>query len=976
MGAFFEQIGQTPPAHDADKAARTLEELASACAGREEVAGLAELLTSSAPVRALLTSVFGSSPYLTGLATRDPEGLQDWLASDPHDCFDRLGEALQQGMANAANRDEAMRSLRLYKQRVALWLALADIGNVWGVDQVTHVLSEAAGTAISAAVRYLFAQAAQAGKFTPSDPAVPEASSGYFVLGLGKLGAFELNYSSDVDLIIFYDTQRAALADGIEPAPFFVRLTRDLVSLLQERTAAGYVFRTDLRLRPDPGATQVALSTDAGFSYYESFGQNWERAALIKARVVAGDHEAGEEFLEQLAPFVWRKYLDYAAIADIHTMKRRVHEFKGHGEIAVAGHDVKLGRGGIREIEFFVQTHQLIAGGRQADLRSRGTLETLGKLVERNWIDAEAAGELAEAYRYLRHVEHRIQMIADEQTHKIPKGIEDLERVAHFSGSRDARSFGDELVAYLKCVQGHYDGLFERLPEGASGGKETAFRGDDDNPETMAVLGEFGFREPAKLLEVVRTWRSGRYAAMRSERARERLNEMLPDLLEALGATAEPDSALAAFDRFLAELPAGVQLFSLLGANTRLLRLIADIMGTAPRLASVLGRRAQVLDAVLDPGFFGDLPPSDALATLVRETVISSSDYQDGLDQARVVGAEQAFLIGVRVLSGTISAEQAGGAYALLAENLIAGLHMIVAREVERSHGQMPGGQAAVLAMGKLGGREMTAASDLDLIVVYDFDETAGASTGAKPIGGGQYYARFTQRLISALTVPTAEGSLYEVDMRLRPSGNAGPVAAHIDSFVDYQSNEAWSWEHLALTRARVVAGSGPLKSTIEETIRGVLCRKRDRAKIAADVREMRARIEKEKGTQDIWDLKQARGGLIDLEFISQYLQIVSAHEHPDILDQSSCNALAKLAGKGLLCSQDADVLIPAARLLHDLTQLLRLCLDRPFNAESANPGLKSLLARAAGQPDFEILERHLSETQKAVHAVFDRVIG
>ena len=977
MAVFHEQIGQTPPAHDRERANGSLEDLKSACTGREELAELASLLESSPPILALLTSIFGNSSYLTGLAIRDPEGLQDWLVSEPEDCFARLDEELRQTMASADKQETAMRALRLYKKRAALWLALADVGAVWDVMRVTHVLSEVAGTAITEAVRYLFARAAQSGKFTPSDPASPEASMGYFVLGLGKLGAFELNYSSDVDLIIFYDPERAALGDSVEPAQFFVRMTRDLVSLLQERTADGYVFRTDLRLRPDPGATQVALSTDAGLSYYESFGLNWERAALIKARTIAGDLEAGEEFLDQLSPFIWRKYLDYAAIADIHTMKRRVHEFKGHGEIAVAGHDVKLGRGGIREIEFLVQTHQLIAGGRQNELRCRATLETLDRLVERKWIGAEAADELAEAYRFLRHVEHRLQMIADDQTHKLPKGIEELERVAHFSGFKDARDFGDRLVSYLSCVQGHYDALFERLPDdGAQGSEEAMFRGDDDDPQTMAALGEIGFSKPENIGGIVRTWHSGRYAAMRSERARARLTEILPDLLEALGGTAEPDSALLAFDRFLSELPAGVQLFSLLGANPRLLRLIADIMGTAPRLANVLGRRAQVLDAVLDPGFFGDLPPPDALETLVRQEVVESSDYQDGLDRARIVGSEQAFLIGVRVLSGTISAEQAGGAYALLAENLIAGLHAVVSREIERTHGKMPGGGAAVLAMGKLGGREMTAASDLDLIIVYDFDESATQSTGAKPLGGGQYFARFTQRLISALTVPTGEGALYEVDMRLRPSGNSGPVAAHFDSFVDYQNNDAWSWEHLALTRARVVAGPAALKGRIEETIADVLRKKRDRAKLAEDVRDMRARIEKEKGSRDIWDLKQARGGLVDLEFIAQFLQIVGAHEHPGVLDQNSCQALAKLAEKGLLEAQDADILLPAGRLFHDLTQLLRLCLDRPFKAETASPGLKLLLAKAAGQSDFITLERYLSESQKAIHAAFERIIG
>ena len=301
---------------------------------------------------------------------------------------------------------------------------------------MTQALSDAADTSVSCAVRFLLSRAAVAGHIEPRNPAEPDEASGYFVLGMGKLGAGELNYSSDIDLIIFFDSSQTNLKEGVEPASFFVRLTRDLVKLLQERTAEGYVWRTDLRLRPDPGATQLALSTDAGFAYYESFGQNWERAALIKARVIAGDKEAGQSFLEQISPFIWRRYLDFAAVADIHAMKRRVHEFKGHARIAVAGHDVKLGRGGIREIEFFTQTQQLIAGGRQPELRTLQTLVTLERLAKQGWIDDKAVRDLTQSYRFLRNVEHRLQMIADEQTHKLPSGDKEL----HIMNSRAMRA--------------------------------------------------------------------------------------------------------------------------------------------------------------------------------------------------------------------------------------------------------------------------------------------------------------------------------------------------------------------------------------------------------------------------------------------------------------------------------------------------------------------------------------------------------
>ena len=975
MSGLRECIGEVPPVHDAARAEQALGELDEQARAAEALLPLADMMAEDAKAQALVRAVFGASPFLTSLILREPGMLLRCLAQDPDAHLASLGEALGHSLAAAGSEADVMRLLRRYKSEVALLVALADIGGVWPVERVTAGLSDAADRVVAEALRFVLGRAAENGVYRPADAARPEADSGYFVLGMGKLGAHELNYSSDIDLIVFYDPDRARLADGKEHGPFFVRLTRDLVRLLHERTADGYVFRTDLRLRPDPGATQVALSVEAGLTYYEAFGQNWERAALIKARVIAGDREAGEAFLAQLAPFVWRKYLDFAAVADIHAMKRRVHRFKGHGEIAVAGHNVKLGRGGIREIEFFVQTQQLIAGGRQQELRERSTLVTLRQLADNGWITGDVADDLAEAYRFLRHVEHRLQMIADEQTHSLPENGEGLGRVARFCGFADAAAFAEALIARLTKVQSHYDRLFESVPAPAQGAWHLVFRGDDEDPATLAALNEMGFKDATAVFTAVRAWQSGRYSATRSERARERLLEFLPHLLEALGATAQPDLALATFDRFLAELPAGVQLFSLLRSKPGMLRLIADIMGTAPRLARVLSRQARVVDAVLDPGFFGDLPSPEDLEGLIAGEVAAGTDFQDCLDRARVTGREQAFLIGVRVLSGTITADQAGGAYARLADNLIRALQLAVEDETERLHGRMPDGRAAVLAMGKLGGREMTAASDLDLIVVYDFAAEATMSDGPKALAGGQYYARFTQRLISALSAPTAEGTIYEVDMRLRPSGHSGPVATRLESFVDYQHNKAWTWEHLALTRARVISGPETLRRDIEETIRHVLSQSRERAKVAEDVREMRAKIEKEKGTDDIWDLKQARGGLVDLEFVTQFLQIVSAHAHPHVLDQNTAAGLEKLAQASVLQAPDAEILIPAARLYNNLTQVLRLCLDRPFDPADAPAGLKALLARAAGLPDFPTLEAHLRETLGQVHAASERIV-
>ena len=968
------RIVDHPRIADEARAARLVEDLFTESVDATSFARLGPLLRQP-DVRGLLAGMLANSPYLSGLLRRDPDRLVRLLDAVPEQHFSSLTAGLAAKVSNVSSMAEAMRLLREFKNEVALLLALLDVGGTWPVMRITAALTSAADSAVAASIRFLFAQASARGDWLPADAARPEEGSGYIVLAMGKHGAGELNYSSDIDLIVFYEPALARLKAGIEPAAFFIRMTRDLVKLMQERTADGYVFRTDLRLRPDPGATQVAISTDAALNYYESFGQNWERAALIKARPMAGDIPAGRSFLAELSPFVWRKYLDFAAIADIHAMKRQIHAFKGFGEIGVAGHNIKLGRGGIREIEFFAQTQQLIAGGRQPDLRAPTTLEALDRLVERGWIRREVAADLAEAYRFLRRIEHRLQMIADEQTQTLPTAPGDLLRLANFAGYGSVDDFSRALVAHLERVQGHYAALFESTPELTSAGANMVFAGESDDPATIETLQRMGFERPADVIAAVRGWHHGRYPAVRSPRARELLTEVQPLLIEALGNTADPDSALASFDRFLSELPSGVQLFSLLRANPSLLRLVADIMGTAPRLSRILSRRRRVLDAVLDPGFFGSLPDDGALARIVHDGIETGTDLQEALDRARVIGSEQGFLIGVRVLSGTISASQAGGAYAELAGHLIRSLAGRVKAELIRAHGRVPGGGAVVVAMGKLGGREMTAGSDLDLIVIYDFDPAATQSDGERPLASTQYYARFTQRLISALSAPTAEGPLYEVDMRLRPSGQKGPVATQLSRFVEYQASEAWTWEHMALTRARVVSGPPQLAAKVEAAIAEVLTRPRDRSRIAADVREMRALIAKEKGTTNLWDLKQVRGGLVDLEFIAQYLQLVHATAAPDVLDQTTIQALTKLAERGFLPSAAADILIPAARLIHNLTQVTRLTFDGPFDPAKAPDGLKALLARVGETPDFGRLEAQLGEMTGETARLFGELV-
>ncbi len=926
-------------------------------------------------VAAFLKGVLDGSPWLRGLLLADPAMAERVLTADPDTHFARLTSDLAGAVAAAEGRDEVMRLLRLYKAEAASLIALADLGGVWTVDRVIEAMTAAADATVSASVDWLLRAPAARGALEISDPARPGPGSGWILLAMGKHGAGELNFSSDIDLIVFYDPARCRVADPDEAEKLFVRLTRDLVRLMQEHTGEGYVFRTDLRLRPDPGATAVAVPLDAALQYYESLGQNWERAAMIKARPCAGDIEAGEHFLHEIAPFVWRKYMDFAALADVHAMKRQIHAHKGHSKLAVAGHNLKLGRGGIREIEFFVQTQQLVTGGRHPELRTRRTLTALDRLAEGGWIEPKVRDDLAAAYRFLRRLEHRLQMVADEQTHTLPDDAGTLARFARFAGFEDTDALSKALLAHMRSVQGHYANLFEDAPTLSGGAGSLVFTGDDDDPETLETLTRMGYRQPKEVTAAVRAWHFGRIAATRSARAKERLTELTPVLLEALAETPSPDSAFNAFDQFVGRLPAGVQLFSLLWSNPHLLRLLAVILGTAPRLADLLQRRPRVFAALLEPDFFDKLPGRAALRRRLDESLADSTGYEDALDRARIFGQEQVFLIGVRILSGTVSAKDAGGAFTRLAEVLVDRLHGLAADHLAESHGTIATSDAALVAMGKLGGVEMTAGSDLDLILLYDYRGEEPQSDGRRPLPASQYYIRLTQRLVAALSAPTAEGKLYEVDMRLRPSGRAGPLATHLDGFAAYQSEEAWTWEHMALTRARVISGPEAFARRIDTVIARILATPRDEAKLKADIVDMRERIQREKGSKDPWDIKLVRGGLVDVEFIAQYLQLAHGPENPEILSQNTATALAACRKVGFLSGADAGILEPACELYHALTQVLRLCLDGPFDPKAAPRGLDHLLCQVADLPDLNRVEAHLRDTQTRVLAVFGRLL-
>jgi [glutamine synthetase] adenylyltransferase / [glutamine synthetase]-adenylyl-L-tyrosine phosphorylase len=926
--------------------------------------------------RTILLGIAEFSPYLFELIRADATRLIRVLSCDPETHLLALIEKTSREVLAAAGETEVMHLLRRMKAEAALMIALCDIGGVWPVMRVTAALTDLAVSSVQAALRFLLRQEVARGRMTAVNHDRPEEGSGLIVLAMGKMGAGELNYSSDIDLIVFFDPAATSLVADIEPAPFFVRVTQALARLLQQRSGDGYVFRVDLRLRPDPASTQVAMSIDAALHYYEREGRTWERAAMIKARPCAGDARAGEALVAELSPFVWRKHLDFAALADVHDMKRQMQTYRGQSEIAVEGHNVKVGRGGIREIEFFAQTQQLIAGGRHPELRVRSTLLALNVLANSNWITFDACHELTAAYEFLRRVEHRLQMVADEQTHALPDDAEAVERFANFFGYDSRASFARDLLGHLKTVQGHYSKLFEGDPTGTAKLPDVSYSGGPDDPRLLAHLATLGFKKPIMVAKTVRQWLEDDYRVLRNESTKSAFVEFVPGLIDGLAHAEDPDDAVAAFDRFLGALQRGGRLISLLSQNRDLVALVALILGAAPRLGDMLARQPQIMDGLIDPRFFGAMPDQKELSARLATTLKDADSYEDFLDRLRLFGQESLFLIGTRILSGTVSAQQASIAFADVAEGIVNTVHGLVTDRFAVQHGRIKGQETAILAMGRLGSREMTASSDLDLILLYDFDTDEPDSDGERSLHGAQYFARFTQRLISAFTTRTNYGVLYDVDMRLRPSGRAGPVASRIDSFADYQEREAWTWEHMALTRARVISSSPAFRKKIEDVIRGVLTRPRDAASTAGDVADMRRAIALEKGEDDVWDLKLAAGGLVDIDFIAQYLQLVHAADKPEILSVSTLQVLDNAARLGVLPQSEAEILRAAARLYHDLIQILRLCVTEKFNPETSGENLLRVMARAGDTPDFSTLEARVRETQAEVRRVFLEIVG
>ncbi|HXG81629.1 MAG TPA: bifunctional [glutamine synthetase] adenylyltransferase/[glutamine synthetase]-adenylyl-L-tyrosine phosphorylase [Sphingomicrobium sp.] len=861
---------------------------------------------------------------------------------DIAECFVEEGGDAAVARALAASGEGVGQQLRRQRHGLALAVALADLSGEWPLERVTAALSDFADAAMDEALR-----AAMLERLPDEEP------RGLAILALGKLGSRELNYSSDVDLVLLFDPDTLPRRPRDEPGEAAVRYGRRFIELMQQRTHDGYVARVDMRLRPSPEVTPIVLPADAAISYYESSALPWERAAFIRARAAAGDILLGQAFLDEIRPFVWRRALDFGAIQEIRDISLRIRDHYAQGQAFGPGYDLKRGRGGIREAEFFTQVQQLVHGGREPELRAPATLDALRALSAAGRLESDVAEGIANAYRALRTAEHRLQMIEDRQEHRLPSDPAALEQVARLGGYAGSGEFLASLAPHVETVGHQFDGLVSKRDERLS----------NDADILRSELSAMGFAEVEEAMRRVADWRSGRARSLRSPPARAAFEAMLPTLMRAVAAGPDPIRALNRFGDIVDKLSSGVNLYRLLGARPQLADLLALILAHAEPLAEQLGRRPTLLDGLIDDSSFAPPPDASELSRRFLE-VADEEPFDIALDQLRRMVGERRFALGVQLLAAYRDPIVIAEGYSDLAEASIVALAELVQRELAGRFGTIPGGELIILGLGRLGGRALTHASDLDLI--YLFDAPPGAqSDGPKSIPATDYYNRVASRIGAALSTPTAAGPLYDVDTRLRPQGAKGMLAVNLTAFEEYQRREAWTWEHMALCRARPLTGSEAARTKVRQLVCSILEAPADPAKIRADAAAMREEIARHKPCAGPLDIKLGPGGLVDLEFAVHTLQLTT---HVG-LDPRLEVALEALVAEGLMDEgADSDL-----RLLSRMLVVLRLVGGKAMEPAEQSHGLVAILC---GHPDWPSLLAAVDEARQRIAARWARVSG
>ena len=876
------------------------------------------------------------APFLRRLADRMPDIVAP-LANDDVAAALTLARALGEAEPTPARR------LRTERRALSLAVAIGDLAGLLSLEEVMATLSDFADKALDLAIRSAIAERSPG-----------EEVRGFAALALGKQGSRELNYSSDIDPVLIFDPDTLPRRAREEPVEAAVRIARRVVALLQAPEDGGHVLRVDLRLRPAPEASPLALPLNAAISYYESAALPWERAAFIRARAAAGDIALGQAFLSAIRPFVWRRSLDYGAITEIRAISRRIRAHHSQGQLPGPGYDLKRGRGGIREVEFFAQIHQLIFGGRTPELRAPATLDALAALAAAGRIGAGEGADLAAAYRLYRTIEHRLQMVEDQQTHRLPPQRDVLDNVARLGGYADGDALIAALCPHIERVGGIYDSL---EPE-----REPGLAVDPAGLEMR--LTELGFADPAHGAKRIAEWRGGGVRALRSPAAQEALERLLPNLIAAFGRSADPMHALRRFDEMLGRLPSALNLLRLLDARPQLARLLGDILSLAPTLADALGKRPALLDGLIDASALERVGDVEELAASFAGAGDRADDYQSLLDSVRERVGERRFAQGAQIVAAARDPLEVSHGYGRIAEAALEVLAHATVAEFEATHGKVPDAELLVLALGRFGGGALTHASDLDIVYLFSGDYRT-ESNGRRALGATHYFNRLAQRVSAALSVPTAAGPLYEVDTRLRPSGTQGLLAVSLDSFARYQRENALTWEHMALTRARPVFGSAESRSRLQAIVGETLGRERDEQRLVADAAKMRADMALHKPPAGLWDVKLIDGGLVDLEFCVHVTQLRTYSGFTPRLG----DAIDALIAARLLPAE----LAPAHALLSRLLVTLRLVSP---SSDEPPPLARGLVAQACAQPDWPALVEAYAAARQSVRAAWGRIVA
>jgi len=913
------------------------------------------------------------SPYLYGLFNQH----YDWLKSHEQSNFDTIFLEFQRSLEidlMATTQSDIMFLLRIIKQRSSLVIALYDIFQEYHVTDITRMLSNVADLLVQKAFEYASLEWIRRGKLRLNVNQL-QTGSGLIVVAMGKLGAYELNFSSDIDICIFFDPQAVADVDNHELHDGFIRVSKSVVKLLSERTKNGYVYRVDLRLRPDPASTKIAVPIQAAEYYYERSGQNWERAAWIKGRFIYGDMQAWEMLQGMLRPFIWRRNLDFAAIQDIHSIKRQIHAHYGHETIKVYGHDVKLGKGGIREIELFVQTKQLIGGGRDLRLRNRSTLETINILVDKGWLNSDIAQKLNDAYCLFRKVEHRLQMVHDAQTHEIPFSGDNFDLIAAFCDFETSDVFIQTMLEAMQVVSEANKGLFEYYSPLSSQEGSLVFSGVDYHPDTVKHLQGIGFEHPKTAIDMISNWHKGHYKAMRSAKAREILTELTPILLKKITESSRPDKALLYLDQFLEGLPAGVAFFSYLINSRKLMDLLLDIITFAPKLAEFLSHSPTTFDAMMDVSFF--IPPlteNDFLKELNYQ-IRPDFSVQKHLNIIRRFNREQKFRIGVQVLKKIINPAQASKSLTILAHICIRWIVRICEKQMRQKY-NIPYAEndihsLGIVALGSVGAFEMNVNSDLDLMMIYQDEHCFDAYS----IDTKTFYLKLGKRIFSTLIEKTYEGTLYEVDMRLRPSGNSGPLVVPFQRFVDYQKNEAQIWEKCALTKVFAICGHIDMQNNLMQQAHTIISGYYDSAHIAFALKDMRQKLLQSRPPQSVWDIRLSKGGIFDINFIVQYLMLTSDQWDIAKISSNTSSNLYLLHQHKLLTDDDYAVINNIWDLYQHLMHIFTIVKIDIKEVHKASRRIKKQICAMMNIDDFNQAQGFLIQKYHEITGIFDKII-